>query len=498
MIIRFHNLGKIKETELDLRPMTVIIGPNNSNKTYIAYSVYGLWKAQQRRFRSSLRFKVERKLDSSPKDEQADSPREIEFLVSVNPSFLEHISTRIQDIATNFGSQLDAYFQDTSSRLFKSTSYEMQLSKQDILDKLSQASEYRFAIRQKDTRYSYTVSYIQEKILVRWMYSRADNINNEDESGYDSYEQLAQQIASIAVTSFLFNTLFSLPFLLPAERNAFIITYKMLVTRRYKFMRDTHRQRRTDTQIALENVDLEQEEEPVRYPQPVEDFLDFLTDIETAPMRLQTKSVKDFSHVADMIEDSIQGGNKTRYRPTALGGNEIVIGVEEGMDIDLYNASSSIKQLAPLLIYLRYRARKNDLLIIDEPEMNLHPESQVKLLEALALLVNMGINVLVTTHSPYIMAHLNNLALGKENTQATKKRQASSLYLKNPNSFLNMEQISAYEMRDNKLHSLKESDYGIRWNTLSDVSVDLQQKYFEIYEAGYEKTKTKRTPRTKG
>jgi predicted ATPase len=44
MKIKFSNLGSIQETELDLRPLTVIIGPNNSGKTYIAYSTYGLWQ----------------------------------------------------------------------------------------------------------------------------------------------------------------------------------------------------------------------------------------------------------------------------------------------------------------------------------------------------------------------------------------------------------------------------------------------------------------------
>ena len=39
-------------------------------------------------------------------------------------------------------------------------------------------------------------------------------------------------------------------------------------------------------------------------------------------------------------------------------------------------------------------------------------------------------------------------------------------------------------MRDNELVSLKDEDYGIRWDTLSDVSAELQQKYFEIYEKG--------------
>ena len=39
-------------------------------------------------------------------------------------------------------------------------------------------------------------------------------------------------------------------------------------------------------------------------------------------------------------------------------------------------------------------------------------------------------------------------------------------------------------MRDNELRSLKDDDYGIRWDTLSDDSVDLQQRYFEIDEKG--------------
>ena len=50
MKIKFSNLGSIQETELDLRPLTVIIGPNNSNKTYIAYSIYGLWQRVARKY----------------------------------------------------------------------------------------------------------------------------------------------------------------------------------------------------------------------------------------------------------------------------------------------------------------------------------------------------------------------------------------------------------------------------------------------------------------
>jgi hypothetical protein len=47
MNITFYNLGTLKETKLDLRPLTVIIGPNNSNKTYVAYCVYRTWSIIQ-------------------------------------------------------------------------------------------------------------------------------------------------------------------------------------------------------------------------------------------------------------------------------------------------------------------------------------------------------------------------------------------------------------------------------------------------------------------
>ena len=131
--------------------------------------------------------------------------------------------------------------------------------------------------------------------------------------------------------------------------------------------------------------------------------------------------------------------------------------------------------------------------MIDEPEMNLHPESQVKLLEAFSILVNLGVRVLLTTHSPYIMAHLNNIVNGNHENQEILENQAQSLYLQDSQAFLKMDQVSAYEIKENKLLSLHDPDYGIRWDTLSDVSVDVQQKFFAIYEAGQKNSETNET-----
>jgi hypothetical protein len=271
------------------------------------------------------------------------------------------------------------------------------------------------------------------------------------------------------------------PLLLPAERNAFIITYKMLANRRYKILKDAQRELFTKRSITKRQLDLLREQGEVRYPRPVEDFLDFLTDVELSSGPLPSDK-NPFQMLADAVEQKIQHGNKTRFRQTRFGGQEIKVDVKRSLSIDLYNASSSIKQLASFLLYLRYRAAPNDFLIIDEPEMGLHPESQARVLEALAILVNLGVRVLVTTHSPYIMAHLNNLVHGDVEHHKRLKAQAPVLYLGDERAFLSMDRISAYEMVDGELRSLKDPEYGVRWDTLSDVSVELQQKFFAIDE----------------
>ena len=44
MKLTIDNLGKIIHSELELNKLTILVGDNNSGKTYITYSTYGLLK----------------------------------------------------------------------------------------------------------------------------------------------------------------------------------------------------------------------------------------------------------------------------------------------------------------------------------------------------------------------------------------------------------------------------------------------------------------------
>ncbi|MDB9398306.1 AAA family ATPase [Microcystis aeruginosa] len=468
--IKLLNLGSIKEAEVDLRPLTVIIGPNNSNKTYIAYSIYGLYQLVSLNFYGEILEKIEFTT-------QADH-----WSLKIDRRFYDVISEIVQKSASEFsGIKLQSFFQDSSGKIFEKTKFSIEISEDDIktaIEKvLADTIEYRGSLA------SLGIKKIE----------RSENNNEilfypEKEDKIDNYKDIVFLNFVANVVKFSFSDI--LP--LPAERNAFINTYKMLANRRYKLLKENQRellmQRRINRDKQLE---LLKEQGDIRYPQPVEDFLDFLTDIEleNKPDPI-AKNKNDFQKLADQIEKYIQNNNKTIFKKTKIGGREIKVSVKRSLEIDLYNASSSIKQLAPLLLYLRYRAKSGDFLVIDEPEMNLHPESQVKLLESLAILVNLGVRILLTTHSPYLMAHLNNIVNGNHQNPELLAEQAKLLYLQDSRAFLKMEQVSAYEMKNNQLLSLHDPEYGIRWDTLSDVSVDIQQKFFAIYEAGQQNQET--------
>ena len=74
-------------------------------------------------------------------------------------------------------------------------------------------------------------------------------------------------------------------------------------------------------------------------------------------------------------------------------------------------SSSAVRSLLDIGFYLRHVAQPGDLLMVDEPELNLHPENQRCMARLFARLVNIGIKVFITTHSDYIIKELNTLIM---------------------------------------------------------------------------------------
>ena len=97
-------------------------------------------------------------------------------------------------------------------------------------------------------------------------------------------------------------------------------------------------------------------------------------------------------------------------------------------DLPLTNASSMVSELAPVVLYLRHVVAPGDLLIIDEPESHLHPAIQVAFTRQIAEIVRAGVRVIVTTHSEWVLEELGNvLGRGQLADGGAKNADAASL-----------------------------------------------------------------------
>ncbi|MDZ8651187.1 AAA family ATPase [Escherichia coli] len=77
---------------------------------------------------------------------------------------------------------------------------------------------------------------------------------------------------------------------------------------------------------------------------------------------------------------------------------------KKGYKVTSSNIASGIKSLGILDMLIKGgSATYNSLLIIDEPEVNLHPKWQIFYAEIVCELVSMGVDIIITTHSPYII-----------------------------------------------------------------------------------------------
>ena len=463
MNFHFKRLATLQPTDLEIRQFTVVIGPNNTNKTYLAYTIYALLDAISRTLKpNTLIYQI---LD----DDTILFPCD-----SINLTLLrDAISENTKRAVAN----LSEFFQDTGKYIFADSDINLSISEEEIRSAFVKAGKmmhiFRFLNFEVEGIWSEEEQALRIKMTLRE--ETRKNVLPETKE-----PDRTKEIVSL-FSFLLVRQLFPLPFALPAERSALILIYKTLLYQRYRLLRSGR-----DTLIDEDQTNMflsKADQVPASFlPKPIEDFLDFLFELDLSSKRRRNRrfrpdSPQEFKKLADLTIKELYSGIQVELRDDESGDTEIVLHLDEKHEMDMHNASTSIKQLTSLVLYLRYRAQPGDLLIIDEPEMNLHPRSQAILVEILAILSNLGVKILLTTHSPFVLAHLNNLIASK------KANTPDRLFLKDERAQLSIDEVSAYEVVDHSLKSLKDEEFGISWQSFSDVASDLQNKLFQIYDS---------------
>ncbi len=77
-------------------------------------------------------------------------------------------------------------------------------------------------------------------------------------------------------------------------------------------------------------------------------------------------------------------------------------------ELSLMKASSSVSELAAVVLFIKNRLSPGDYFILEEPEAHLHPKAQREISIMLAKLVDAGVHVLITTHSDIVSEQVGN------------------------------------------------------------------------------------------
>lgn len=156
--------------------------------------------------------------------------------------------------------------------------------------------------------------------------------------------------------------------------------------------------------------------------------------------------------------------------------------------VKLTQASSGIQSIIPLWVVIEnnFNSIRNNILIVEEPELNLYPTMQVKLMESILSKIENSLGTLVvTTHSPYILSVFDNLILAneilkksrydkavKENIKQITKTDLT-IHFNDVSSYLFKNDGNVVNIRDNDLKTVGAEQIDQASNYLSDIFEDL-------------------------
>jgi predicted ATPase len=459
--VKVKNFGPVSKGEVIIKPLTIFIGPNNSGKSYISTLIHSIIKNfEESRFEFRLN-----NIDIIHKylSELQNIVGNIENgkVVEIPQTFIRKLAKEVYKkvYEENLGKEIQNYYACSLKDLAKigenSFDLEINYESDDIFLKLKD-NELKIQKSPKiDENLKLTVKFeianfpsspnVQPidrgKVLVRL--SKKSEI--QEALIYLIFDIVDSLLQRLLKSLIIINSYY-----LPASRSGIIQIYKILlasilkeITSREKFISKT-----------------------------IYDFLLPLIYIDTY------KEIKSPTYnIAVEFEKEIISGEIKVFGLEKFALPEIVYNFED-TQIPLHRASSTISELAPLFIYLKYIVRLPGVLIIEEPEAHLHPLNQSKLAKLLVKLVRSGLYLVITTHSEYLLGQINNfISLSKIPENLRKEKYRSEDYL-------NIDEVSAYVFEYNE----KSKGYIIKELEITEEDGISEEEFIKVHEALYEET----------
>ena len=146
--------------------------------------------------------------------------------------------------------------------------------------------------------------------------------------------------------------------------------------------------------------------------------------------------------------------------------------------LPFYIASSAVKSQLDMSFYIKHLAKKGDILLVDEPEQNLHPVNQRKMARLFVQLIKAGIKVLVTTHSDYLIKELNHLIL--LNNEFENRTKIMKKYKYTEEDVLDKSKVKVYVAEKKTLVLASIDDTGIEVPSFDEEIDEMNDFYDDV------------------
>ena len=396
------NFGPIVEAKIELRPLTVFVGPSNTGKSYLAILIYALHRFMRRLplwtkgSWKELHISDE-ELESlvawwdlvemrSPQDSRISVPDDIAALI--RPVF-----KHMHEFADEFDTEIRRCFGvDETRQLIRhpGTNGATVTLRNHVQDD-GEPFAYTFSTRGKAPELTASIPDTAPLQIERFLGRFSGLLDRKNQDRKDLKFRLLWILWN-AIFPYTVGEVYRPAHYLPTDRTGVMHAHRVLVRSLIEGATSAGL-RPTAPMPTLSGV--------------MADFLQQLIEFDDTPRRSHNRN----RYLARDLEENILSGAVSVEKPD-IGYPRFFYtpqGWKETKALPLMNASSMVSELAPVVLYLRHIVAPGDLLIIEEPESHLHPARQAAFARQLAQVVKAGIRVIVTTHSEWVLDQFANL-----------------------------------------------------------------------------------------
>jgi predicted ATPase len=157
----------------------------------------------------------------------------------------------------------------------------------------------------------------------------------------------------------------------------------------------------------------------------------------------------------------------------------------ESEKVDLLESASGLQSIIPILLLVEYskslKEKYNFNFVVEEPELNLYPKAQHELIKYLVKnCLFERKNLILTTHSPFVLASINNLLLAFDKGK-TNPKEVNKIIKKE--SWLDPKNFIAYELKNGKAKKIMDDKLGqIKENMIDGVSDSFADEFDKLLD----------------